>query len=455
MLPVSRAGFPPVFRKHWLLQRRLRLVAAGVAAVLAAVPLVWLTLQQAIYGMAVVYVLAFLSAAWRWPHVALMLIFASAPFQADVSGGGGPKFSITEVNLALTLPVFYLQGLKRKGLVFTTGPLTLPVILYFLVCLYSSSQNWLGAAAVTSFFQMFNYMVLAVAMFATFSDRCERNLLSLNALVVVGVLLAAYKLSGAGFLGLHKNGIGASLACTLIVGIELWFAAANKPGRQNWLLAALLIITAAMISTLSRGAWLSATVGMLVIFSMRREWRQLRRIALVLVPLIVLCWYYLPQADRDYATGFSKSRYNIQLRYASIDIARRHYERHPVYGDGVGWRKLYDATNTPMLLLAETGILGLLSFLLIHIVFYRMVWQTQRRLERTDPAYSFLAVGAALLLGKLTHGMVDHYWSRGAVTLAWSSVGMALGTYYYVKSRQYLHAMQGESLLSQIEEIRR
>jgi len=31
-----------------------------------------------------------------------------------------------------------------------------------------------------------------------------------------------------------------------------------------------------------------------------------------------------------------------------------------------------------------------------------------------------------LVLGKLVHGMVDHYWSRGAIMIAWASVGMAL-----------------------------
>lgn len=422
----------PSRQNRWLLWRRFQVLAVALLIAVIAVPVVWLTIRQPLYGAGAVYVMMFLAVAWRWPQVALMLIFASAPFQTDVSGGGGPKFSVTELSLALTLPVFYLQGLKRKNLVYTIGPLTLPVVMYFVICGYASWQNWLGSVAVNSLLQMFNYMVLAVAMFATFADRCERNQLSLNALVVVGVFLALYKLSGAGFLGLHKNGIGSSLSCILIVCMELWFAAARLK-RQAFLLIALLLLTAALISTLSRGAWLCAGVGVITIFALRREWRQLLRLGLVLVPLIGICWNLLPQADREYATGFEKSRNNIELRYESIEIARAHFEKHPLYGDGVGWRKLYDATNTPMLVLAETGLLGLLAFTLIHLIFFRMVWSTQRKLERTDPAYSFLAVGAALILGKLMHGMVDHYWSRGAVTLAWSAAGMALGTYYRVR----------------------
>ena len=119
---------------RWLLLKRLQMALIALFVVGCAVPLVALTLRQPLYGIGAAYVMGFLAVAWRWPHVALMLIFASAPFQTDVSGGGGPKFSITELSLALTLPVFYLQSLKRKNLVFTIGPMTLPVLLYFVVC---------------------------------------------------------------------------------------------------------------------------------------------------------------------------------------------------------------------------------------------------------------------------------------------------------------------------------
>jgi hypothetical protein len=37
-----------------------------------------------------------------------------------------------------------------------------------------------------------------------------------------------------------------------------------------------------------------------------------------------------------------------------------------------------------------------------------------------------VALAGGLVLGKLAHGLVDHYWSRGALMIAWAMVGMAL-----------------------------
>jgi hypothetical protein len=65
-----------------------------------------------------------------------------------------------------------------------------------------------------------------------------------------------------------------------------------------------------------------------------------------------------------------------------------------------------------------------------------MVWKTQKRLRRSDPLYSSVAIGGALMFGRLIHGMVDHYWSRGAITIAWAGAGMATYGYLVVRQRE-------------------
>ena len=44
-------------------------------------------------------------------------------------------------------------------------------------------------------------------------------------------------------------------------------------------------------------------------------------------------------------------------------------------------------------------------------------------------------IGGALMLSRLAHGQVDHYWSRGALILAWTGKGMALHAHYIVLRR--------------------
>jgi hypothetical protein len=169
------------------------------------------------------------------------------------------------------------------------------------------------------------------------------------------------------------------------------------------------------------------------------------RAALVMIPLIAFAWQFLPSDTREYATSFDPNRYNIAERYKFIDTARKLWLDSPIYGSGVGLRKEYDATNLAWSTLAETGVLGLLAVILMHVVFFISVFQTYRHLARDSLHSSILLIGGALLLRHLTHGMVDHYWSRGAVTMAWAGAGMVGYSYFTVQRelrRRRLEASQ-------------
>ena len=394
-----------------------------------------LAMGQPLPDVGVAYAIAFVMIAWNRPDVALLLIFVAAPFQTDLSNGDGfARFSLAELNLTLTLLVLLIQNALHKRRAFV-GPIALPVMLYFAVCLLSSLLNWQGDSALISIIQMALYFIVAVMLFASFPRRPEQLMLSLNGLVWVGVFLAVGGMATSyGLLGMNKNGLGSSLSCALLVTLELWFAAKTTP-RKLGLTLAISVLTAGLVLSLSRGAWLGALAGMIVIVVLRRQYQLLAKAACILVPLVVLCWVVLPQDSKDYALDFDSKRGNIAARYQDLDFARQYFEQSPVIGVGVGLRKQYDATNLVWSTLAETGVLGLASLSLIYLAFYRMIWWTQKYVLRTDTAFTFLVAGGALVMDKLVHGMVDHYWSRGAITLSWASAGMAVGVYYAVRQR--------------------
>ncbi len=408
------------------------LVCVGIAALLT-----FLGLHQVLYAAALLYLAAFWIVSWRHPGIALMLILAAAPFQNDLSGGGGAKFSLAEVNLMLTLPVFYGFCLVRKQLP-KVGPTFIPVALYFMVCLCSSLLHWQGGDAIISLVQMFLYFIIAVAVFCSFAARSEQMLLALYVLVGVGAFLAIMGLAtNYWFIGLNKNGIAASLASAFLVGTDLCLAARSRP-KRNLLLAALGVIGVGLLMSLSRGAWMGTISGVIFIFLLRREYRLLGRVGLAMIPLLAIFWVALPPEAKDYALGFGTEHYNIKLRYDSLDLARGYFEQSPLYGMGVGLRKNYDATNILMMTLAETGLLGLAGFLLIHAAFYRMIWRAQAWIAPSETLYTFLCIGGALVLDKFVHGLVDHYWSRGAIMAAWGSAGMAARAYYIAQGRAAL-----------------
>lgn len=383
-----------------------------------------------IYLAAVIYAVIFWMVTLRRPGVALALIFALAPFQNDLSGGGPVKFSIAEINLLLSVPVLLMRAPRL-----VIGPVLLPMALYLAVCVASSMLHWRSTTLV-SMVQIALYMLVAVAIFASLPHEAGDFKLGFHGLICVGVFLGmvlAITRSQYVF-GLHKNGIGASLSCALLVALEMWFAA--EPGqRRRWLGGALAVIGAGLLVSLSRGAWLGAFCGVGVLLTLRRQFALFARAALVLVPVITIAWQFLPKESRETATGFDRSRRNIEARFQSIEIARQYFQKDPLLGSGVGLRKEFDATNIVWVTLAETGVLGLGALTLIHLTFLRMVWRAQKLVMREDELFSLLALGAALVVSRLAHGLVDHYWSRGAIMIAWAAAGMATFAYWEVKRR--------------------
>ena len=160
------------------------------------------------------------------------------------------------------------------------------------------------------------------------------------------------------------------------------------------LAGALAIIGAGLLATLSRGAWLGAFCGVGVLLMLRRQFGVFFRAGLVLIPVILIAWQFLPKESRETATGFDRSTHrNIEARFQTIEIARGYFDQDPVLGMGVGLRKEFDATNLLWVTLAETGVLGAGALILIHVAFFRMAWRVQKWTAREDELFTVLALG--------------------------------------------------------------
>lgn len=377
------------------------------------------------------YCIIFLVVSGKRPKIALLLTFASAPFQNDLSGDLPVRFSLAEINLVLSVLVFLHSNAGRR---LKFGPLLPSILLYFAVCLVSSLRDWRDTTTI-SILQSALYLILAVFLFANMGETIADFLLPMYGLMTVGVFVGFLSLfSATAFLdlGLNKNGIGGSLSCALLVATETWLSAKAK--KQKWLwLCVMALIAVGLIVTLSRGSWLGAIAGLVVLFGIKGQVKSLIQTMAVLVPVVAICWTQLPEDSKDFAVGFDTKRDNISARLESIDTAERYFEREPILGVGVGLRKEFDATNIVMTLLAETGVFGLVTFLGIHFSFFTMVWNARKRVDVASPACSILGIGGALLTQQLVHGLVDHYWSRGSLMMAWAGVGMATRIYFNLK----------------------
>ncbi|HWE03302.1 MAG TPA: O-antigen ligase family protein [Tepidisphaeraceae bacterium] len=363
------------------------------------------------------------------PRAALCLCFAVAPVQRSLPSLPF-KMTLADLNVLIAFVVFCIQRISSRQSI-RWGPLGMPIVVYLLICAVSSITDWRGDATILSFAQMVPYFLFDVIVFSSFGRGLEALRPAIYGLLCVGLFLGLSVIASGSpqVYGMNKNGLGSSLACIAVVAAELWLSATNARKKRIFL-GCLGVVASALLITLSRGAWMGATAGLGFILFLRRDFKTLGRLFAVVIPLIAICWTALPNENKDFATGFDSHRENIRLRLAFIDIAIVKFKENPIFGAGVGLRKELDATNIVLMTMAETGIVGLLAFLGIHYVLLRMVWRAHLSLSRTSWSFSCLAIGGALVLVKLVHGCVDHYWSRGALTLAWAGAGIATRAFY-------------------------
>lgn len=374
---------------------------------------------------AAVYALGFLVLTWFRPDLAFLLIFMTAPFVWDL-GLGPVKMALSEVSLVLALPVLMFRRLLggRPG---ARSPLKWPVAAYFLVCVVSVVLNGEWQSSITSMVQMFVYMVVAVYVFSTCLRTPADVTYALHGFLLANAFLAVIVIAtrSSYILGLHKNGVGSQLAFAVVIGTELWLQRLGTRRSRFWFSCLFGLLAVGLVISLSRGAWMGAAAGIFIILGLRGRFKLLLRLAIVLIPVIIAAWLIVPEASKEYATDLRLESHNVKARLVSIDFAMTFFHESPIYGVGVGLRKTYDATNLVISTLAETGVLGLGAFLMIFVTFGWIVFTTRRRIAASDPMFSMLAIGAALMACKFLHGCVDHYWSRGMLPV-WAGAGMAV-----------------------------
>ena len=413
-------------------------VAATLAIALVAGVLGYgavLSLQEPIAALALIYMVSMIGICWRYPHMGLALTLGLAPFQNDVSSGLGPfKMSLGELSLFMCFIVYGIR-LIMKHCEAKRGPYFSAILVYFAICVSSSLANW-SDAALTSLLQMSLYFMMAPIVFANFVKKVELLTIGLYMNVVTCVFLSCYGLATGSFymFGLHKNGVGSSLTMGVVIGTELFLVQKKRMGK-GLMLTALCLMTGGLIFTVSRGSWLGALVGYFVVIGTRGKMKFILQSFLLLVPLVAVFWMLLPDDKKDYATSFDSKRQNISARYETIALAQNKFAESPIFGVGVSLRKEMDATNVVWITLAETGVQGLVAFVMVHFITLVMLFRTQKFVDRSDPRFSMLVLGGALLFAKIMHGAVDHYWSRGPLLVAWGCCGISTRIYFHEQDR--------------------
>ena len=412
----------------------LVMLMAGLATIVST------QIQSIVPALAMVYVIVILTLGWTKPYYVMLLSMASAPFVMNISGTGAVKFSLTEVNILL-LSISMLGKLFLSQRLQSIGNLATPVTIYISIICISSVQGGVASYDIIAILQTAIFCVLCPLLIINARLTPEQNRNLLLGYAISCTFLAVLQLSfgiGKQVFGIHKNNMGQNLATGLVVWICLWIDS-YRGWWTRFTVLGLLVTLLGLFVTLSRGAWTGAVVGLVVIALLTRRFVFLARTLVVIVPIVALMWIYLPDDSKQYASGIdSKTHKNIAARFYSRDFALAAFNRNPAIGVGVSLRKEMDATNLLFVTLGESGILGLLAFMTIQVTYVMLVFRLVKSISRTDPRYFLLVVSPTLMSVRLAHGQFDHYWVRGATTMAWISVGVVLAIAADEKRRLFI-----------------
>jgi putative inorganic carbon (HCO3(-)) transporter len=230
------------------------------------------------------------------------------------------------------------------------------------------------------------------------------------------------------------------LSISLASAASVFFT--NFKRTYKWLAMAVLGLgVVALILTFSRGGWIALALGvtLMTVAVWRQRGLSWKQPAAVVVLLTLLC---LPFYSVVSGRLLGDDRGSAESRIPLMHLAFRIVEDNPVLGVGANnftvamdryltsnFREefLFAVHNKYLLVLAETGIGGLLAFLAFLLGTLRQGW---RIWSLHDPLLSPIALGfVAGLAGHMVHMTVDVFRGRPTQQLIWLIAGLLAAMY--------------------------
>ena len=448
--------------------------AAVIGVGVSVVSTAWLALALILAAVAAFGALAASGILRRLhPAIGLSVLVLSVPLRSAIDiEVAGISIGLTEI--VLPFSVAWLVAFRRPGPFVLPGPALLMVVFIGLVV---STVIW-AAETPPAFKEFAKWIEALVALVAAFD--LARNRRDMRLVFVAG----GAALGAEAGIGLAQSALGVGpdsfLVRTLIraygtfeqpnpfagyLGLHLPFALAFAlcgRGAWRWIGALLWIVGgAAIVLSLSRGAWLGFGVGTVIVVwcSVLRGrlgfgfWAPLAAVAV----LVLAVGHFslglddrIPERARLVGEGLTApgalmedvtpGSYAVVQRLAFWTAAGRMFAANPIGGVGLGnyeiryadfnvgaWPDpLGHAHNFYLNLAAETGLVGLVPFLALFAVLLRRAWSAARGIAPAQAA----AIGAFASLGAFSaHNLVDSIFVGGMGVIAGAAAGIALAAY--------------------------
>jgi O-antigen ligase len=381
-------------------------------------------IAKASTGFAVIVIITLIIAVVSFinPELALYILIISMLLgpQIDLGGttserGRGLTLRLDDFLLIIIGFSWFLKTAVRKELgLFLKTPLNKPIAYYFIACLVSTLFGFMAGRVkgVNGFFFVLKYFEYFIIYFMAVNHikekkNIERFLFTMLAVCCIVCIVAIYQIPAGGrvtapFEGPEgePNTLGGYLV--LMLSIVLGLLLTYGSTKQKFLLGLLsLLIVISLSATHSRSSWIALIpmIMMLLYFSEKKK-----AIILTLIILAMMSPFILPQSVKERARfTFTQPKETGQITFGNIridtstsarlnswkNVLERDFIKNPLLGYGVTGYSFLDTQYVRVL--AETGVIGLIIFLiLIYSIFLNSVHAFR---STTDPLLGGLSLG--------------------------------------------------------------
>jgi O-antigen ligase len=406
------------------------------------------------------------------PLVAAPVVFASLAFGLVSIPVGPLNVQAQEAAVLIVAALVALRRVSEGDPPLSWDPHLIwagALTLWAVIALPSAADQQMAIKTVGSFAYAITFSCVVLATCDTMDDL--RWILGVLLLVASAIVLPALQnadelraAQSGGFIegraqGFFPspNGLGGFSALAALVGIGLTFAARTVRGRVGALLATMVLL-AGLILSLSRGAWLGMSVGLvLLVLALARVRRTL---VVSAIPVLVIGLF---------GGAFAPSRPELQVigqRVADIGVVKSYDDRPKLWaealrqiredtwtGQGPGNFELASrrqvsgslsvsashAHNQLLNTAAEIGVPGGLLLLGFALALAHATRDTLRRLPESGHHRdrALVAGMAAALLARFTQGLVDEALGNPLTdAVIWGLVGGLLVAWRMTRQRR-------------------
>lgn len=388
------------------------------------------------------------------PTYGIYLIVLTLPL--DVMGRLTEKYPVTLFHVALIVTVLsWLIGLfKEKEIVLYRSTVDLPIAALIASVALSVPLSYSRVETIVGLFRilaLFSFFLLV-----TNNVRSESSVRKLMTwIVMTGVFFALFafaqyfvpnfglgtKVLKISMLGVKRVGgffhdpnlFASFLSVALLISFTFWLSS-EREKKLLWLIST-LFLSASLIMTFSRTAWIGTFVGLLSIFFLFKDNRLKKMMVIFLAVVIISASIPGPIQGRLLSamslTTDASARGRVLLLVSTLEMIRD----NPVFGIGVGafssaypsYRKLGVRTTLvkphqlPLTMWAEAGILGIAALLYLLYVWLRL-WKGKR---------TALEVAAVSAVISLTVQNLFYYFLYN--DYLWLMMALSMSAYYLNK----------------------